>query len=83
MMATLETLFQEVDKLDRDELKRLYDYIEHKRQTQWWIVSSDNLSKIDEALSAVHQEAEGMDDDEINALIDEAIDEVRREQRED
>lgn len=82
-MATLETLFQEVDKLDRDKLKRLYDYIEHKRRTQWWAVSSDNLGKIDKALSAVHQEAENMDDEEINALIDESIDEVRREQQED
>lgn len=82
-MATLETLFQEVDKLDRGELKRLYDYIEHKRLTQWWTVSSGNLGKIDEALSGVHQEAASMDEDEINALIDEAIDEVRREQRED
>lgn len=31
-----------------EKLKRLYDYIEQKRQTQWWAVSSDNLGKIDE-----------------------------------
>ena len=82
-MSVLEEIIEAVDKLNHDDRTTLYQYLRHKRQTEWWSVSSDNLKRIDDALSPVQQEAESMTDDEINAVIDEAIDEVRRERRED
>ncbi len=76
-MTSLEALFQEVDKLERDELVQLYEYIEQKRRMQWWRISMETLQEVDAALVEVHAEAEAMSEDEINTLLDEVVHEVR------
>jgi uncharacterized protein YfkK (UPF0435 family) len=78
-MTNLEILFQEVDALKPEELNRLYDYIQQRRRTTWWVVPPENLEKIADVLRPVRDEAEQMSDAEINAAIDEAIAEARRE----
>lgn len=80
-MADLETLFRAVDELDHEELKQLEDYIEQRRKYAWWVVSPENLKKIDEIMRPVQEEAAHMSEEEINAVIDEALAEVRRERK--
>ena len=80
-MTDLQTLFRVVDELQPDELNQLNDYIQQRRRVTWWIVPSENLQKIAEVMQPVQQDAEYMTEDEINAVIDEALDEVRRERR--
>lgn len=80
-MADLETLFRAVDELDHEELKQLEDYIEQRRKYAWWVVSPENLKKIDEIMRPVQEEAAHMSEEEINAVIDQALAEVRRERK--
>jgi hypothetical protein len=80
VMADLETLYRAVDELGADELEQLSSYIEQRRRRTWWVIPPKNLEKIDAALRQVHKEAAHMTEDEINVVIDEALDEVRRAQ---
>lgn len=80
-MADLDTLFQTVDKLNRDDLNRLYAYIVQRRRImKWWVVPQENIARLEEIMRPIHEEAAMMSDDEINAAIDEAIAGARREQ---
>lgn len=80
-MSDLEMLLRAVDELSPAELNQLHDYVEQRRRTTWWIVSSENLAQIDKAMRPVQAEAATMTEEEINAAIDEAIFEVRRERK--
>lgn len=80
-MSDLQLLLRAVDELSPTELNRLYDYVEQRRRTTWWVVSPENLARIDEAMRPVQDEAATMTEAEINAAIDEAIHEVRRERK--
>jgi hypothetical protein len=80
-MTDLQTLFREVDKLTPDELNQLHNYIEQRRRVTWWTVSPENLQKVDELMRPVQEEAAQMSEEDVNAVIDEAIAEVRRERR--
>jgi hypothetical protein len=51
------------------------------KQLNWWVVSPENLAKIDEIMRPVQEEAAQMSEEEINAVINEAITEVRRERK--
>lgn len=48
------------------------------KQVSWWIVPPENLAEIAEIMRPVQEEAAQMSE-EVNAVIDEAIAEVRRE----
>jgi len=78
-VTDLRELFQVIDHLQPDELEQVHSYIEQRRRTTWWVVPPENLSRIDEIMRPVQQEAAGMAEEEINAAIDEAIAEVRHE----
>lgn len=80
-MADLQTLFQAVDELSVQELNQLHKYVEQRRKVTWWVVPPDNLAKIDEIMRPIQEEAAQMSEDEINAVIDESIAEVRRERK--
>ncbi|MBC7810618.1 MAG: hypothetical protein H7175_05695 [Burkholderiales bacterium] len=80
-MADLRTLFRAVDELSREELKQLREYVEHRQRNAWWIVPPENLAQIAEVMRPVREAADQMSEDEINAAIDEAINEVRRERK--
>ena len=80
-MTDLQTLIQSVDELTPAELNELHRYIEKRRQQIWWVISSEKLAEIDELMRPVQKEAAEMPEAEVNAAIDEAIAEVRRERK--
>ena len=78
-MADLEALKAAIDDLQSNELNELYNHIVQRRQPSYWLVPSENLSQILEIMQPIHQASEDMTEQEINDLIDETLDEVRRE----
>jgi hypothetical protein len=81
-MTDLEEIFRIVDHLNPDELEQLHEYVEERRRTvTWWNVSPENIAKLETIMRPVHEEAAQMSDDDVNAAIDEAIAEVRRERK--
>jgi 7,8-dihydro-6-hydroxymethylpterin-pyrophosphokinase len=80
-MADIQALKSAIDELSPRELDEMYKYIEQRRQRTWWVVPHENLKQIQEVMRPVHEEAAQMTEEEINAAIDEAIDEVRRERK--
>jgi hypothetical protein len=81
VMADLQSVMNAVDELSQDDLETLYRHIVERRLASWWIVPSENIAKIEEVLQPVHEEAAEMTEEEINATIDQAIAEVRRERK--
>ena|SRR5258708_269435 len=77
-MADIQALKSAIDDLLPHELDEMFRYIEQRHQRTWWIVPYENLKQIEEVMHPVRDEAAQMTEDEINAAIDEAIDEVRR-----
>ncbi|MBI1282114.1 MAG: hypothetical protein GC179_28565 [Anaerolineaceae bacterium] len=80
-MADMQTLFRAVDELSPEERQQLKEYIEQREKTTWWIVPPENLAEIREIMRPVHEDAAKMTEEEINAVIDEALAEVRREEK--
>lgn len=80
-MADMQTLFKVVDELSPDERQQLKDYIEEREKTTWWVVPPENIAKIAEIMRPVQEDAAKMTDEEINAVIDEALTEVRNERK--
>ena len=78
-MTDLQQLFQVIDHLQPDELEQVSRYVEQRRRTTWWVVPPEHVRRIDEIMRPVQEEAAQMTEDEINAVIDEALAEVRRE----
>src|SRR5260221_14756109 len=80
-MTDLESVIKVIDELSQDDLDRLYRHIIDRRQASWWIVTPDNIAKIEAVLRPVHEQAAQMTEEEINATIDQAITEVRHERK--
>ena len=80
-MTDMQMLFRAVDELSPDERQQLKEYIEEREKTTWWIVPPENLAEINEIMRPVHEDAAKMTEEEINAVIDEALAEVRREEK--
>lgn len=80
-MADLQNMIKAVDELSQDELDTLYRHIVERRQASWWIVLPENIAQIENVLRPVHEETAQMSEEEINATIDQAISEVRRERK--
>ena len=80
-MTDMQTLFRAVDELSPDECQQLKEYLEARDKTTWLIVPPENIAKIAEIMRPVHKNATKMTEEEINAVIDEAIVEVRREDK--
>ena len=80
-MTDLDKLFAVIDQLPRTELERLDRYIQRRRSTTVWAVPSESIKEIEELLRPTHELAASMDDEEINAVLDEALAEVRRERK--
>jgi hypothetical protein len=62
-----------------EERDKLRDYLDQRDKVTWWIVPPENLAKIAEIMCRVQEDTAGMSEEEINALIDEALTEVQRE----
>jgi hypothetical protein len=81
-MTDLDVLLQEIDALSSEDLKKVLDHI-MERRVAYWIVPGEHLAKIREILQPVHEEikASGMTSAEVDDLLDDALQEVRRERR--
>lgn len=77
-MTDLQTLFRAVDDLDIRDLNELQAYITRRQQLTWWVVPPENLAKIAEVMRPVQEDAAQYSEEEINAIIDETLAEVRQ-----
>ena len=81
-MSDLSQILTEIDALSPDDLEAVYQHVVRKRPARYWLIPGEHFRRIHEIMAPVHAEAANMTDEEINAVIDEAIEEVRRERRE-
>ena len=77
-MADLQALKAAIDDLSSEELNEIYNHLMQRRQAGYWIVPSENLGQILEIMRPVHEATAQMTEQEINDVIDETLDEVRR-----
>ncbi len=80
-MADLERLYKVIDQLPREDLEQLNRYIQQRRLTTVWTVPAEEIKAIEDLMRPTHDLTARLDDDEINAILDEALDEVRRERK--
>jgi len=80
-MTDMQMLFRTIDALSPEERQQLKEYIDERDRTTWWIIPSENLAEIREIMRPVHEDAAKMTEGEVNAAIDEALAEVRREEK--
>jgi hypothetical protein len=80
-MADLQALKAAIDDLSSNELNELYNHIMQRREPSYWLVPSENLAQILEIMRPVHEGLADVSEDEINQVLDEALDEVRRERK--
>jgi hypothetical protein len=79
-MSDLQTVIEATDALSPQELEMLYQHIAERRKQQHWYISGDTLNKMYDLMRPVHEASAHMSEEEINAAIDDALNEVRREQ---
>jgi len=80
-MSDLNAMLKAIDELPQDELDVLYRYVVQHRRADWWLIPSENISRLEQVLRPVYDQTAQMTESEINATIDEAIAEVRRERQ--
>lgn len=80
-MSDLQTLFATIDQLTPQEFVQLREYVERRAQTLIFALSSENLKAIDEAMRPVQEDAASMSEEEVKALLEEVIIEVRNERK--
>jgi TPP-dependent 2-oxoacid decarboxylase len=80
-MADLQMILAAIDELPPDELEEVYRHLMQRRKPTYWLVPSENLQQILEIMRPVHEQTTHMSEDEINSIIDDALNEVRRERR--
>jgi RecG-like helicase len=78
-MANLRQLLTEIDTLNDEELEMVYRHIVQRRHASYWLVPGDQLKPIQQIMRPVYEATQHLDDEEIDAAIDQALDEVRRE----
>lgn len=80
-MVDMQRLYELIDELPRQELERLDRYIQQRRLTTVWSVPAEAIKAIEEVMRPTHELTAQMDEQEINAVLDEALAEVRRERK--
>ena len=80
-MSDLSQILTEIDALEPEDLEAVYRHVVKKRHPRYWLVPGEQILRIKEIMAPVHEEAANMTEEEINAVIDEAIEEVRRERQ--
>jgi len=73
-MVDMQELYRTIDALNREEAKQLYEYLEQRRRSTWWIVPEENLAALQELLRPVLAEAARMSDEEIEDVLNAALD---------
>lgn len=75
----IKQLIEEIDKLPPDDLEAVYRHVAMRRQKAYWLVGGETFQPLKTILASVHEQAADLSDDEIDAAIDEALANVRRE----
>lgn len=78
---TLENLLDALDDLTPEDLETVYQHIVQRRHTPYWLVPGTALKEIPGIMQPVYVQTDMMSEEDVNAVIDEALDEVRREQK--
>jgi hypothetical protein len=78
-MVDMDMVFKAVTQMTAEEVEKLKEFIEQREKVTWWVVPPENLAKLAEITRPLQEDAAKMTEEEINAVIDEAIAEVRRE----
>jgi TPP-dependent 2-oxoacid decarboxylase len=77
-MADLQVLLTEIDELSPDELEQVYRHVVQRRHPVYWLIPGERLKEIQEIMQPVYKQTAGMSDEEIDAIIDESLRDVRR-----
>jgi hypothetical protein len=80
-MADLEALYRVIDHLSREALEELNRYVQRRRMTTVWSVPPEEIRAIEQLMRPVHDATARMSEEEINAVLDDALTEVRRERK--
>jgi hypothetical protein len=80
-MVDLRELFTLIDRLPREELEQVNRYIQQRRMTTVWTVPAEEIRAIENLMRPTHELTSKMSEEEINAILDKALDEVRRERK--
>lgn len=80
-MVDMEMVFKAVTQMSAEEVEKLKEFIEQREKVMWWVVPPENLQKFKEIMRPMQEDAANMTEEEVTAVIDEAIAEVRREER--
>ena len=81
MADHLEQILHVIDELPPDELEAVFQYVAKRRQAHYWLVAGEQINRIREIMQPVHEQTDSMAEEDINAIIDEAIAEVRHGRR--
>ncbi len=80
-MTDLQQLYGIINELSREELESVNRYIQQRRLTTVWAVPAEEIRAIEVLMRPTHELTAQMSEDEINSVLDEALDEVRRERK--
>jgi hypothetical protein len=80
-MIDLATLLTTIDELSPKELEEVYRRVVQRRQPSYWLIPGENLKAIQDIMHPVYDQTADMTEEEINAAIDHALSEVRRERK--
>lgn len=80
-MSDLDALIKAVDALPREDFDKLLRHMRERQTMKVWVVPSENLARIEEITKPVQEDAAQYSEEENNAIIDQAIAEVRRERK--
>lgn len=80
-MADLQNLLTTIDELSPDELEEVYRHVVQRRQPSYWLIPGENLKAIQDIMRPVYEQNASLSDAEINTVIDDALNEVRRERQ--
>lgn len=80
-MIDMQHLYKIIDALPAEALDNLSDYIQQRRRLAVWVVPPEEIQAIEKLMRPTHELTAKMTDEEINAVIDEELAEVRRERK--
>jgi hypothetical protein len=80
-MLNLGQVLSSIDTLSPEELETVYKHVVQRRKAEYWLVPGEQIRRIRDIMQDVYEQTDEMSEDEINAVLDVALDEVRRERR--
>lgn len=80
-MSDLDALIKAVDALPPEDFHKLFEHMKERRTMKVWVVPEENLARLEEIVRPLQEDAAQWSEEENNAVIDQAIAEVRRERK--